>query len=189
MAILGSKKGLPTLAAARLQRWAILLAAYQYDLEFRGTAQHCNADGFSRLPLPTCETGEDPTAVNVAIFNLQQIETLPVDAKQLKQATLSDPLLSKVLLYTQKGWPAEYSGELKPYFHKRHELSVEAGCLLWGVRVVVPPVHQTKVLKELHCTHPGMVRMKGLARAHVWWPNIDQHIEQGVHNCDAYQGV
>ena len=84
MAILGSKKGLPTLAAARLQRWAILLAAYQYDLEFRGTAQHCNANGFSGLPLPTCETGEDPTAVNAAIFNLQQIETLPVDAKQLK---------------------------------------------------------------------------------------------------------
>ena len=54
MAILGSKKGLPTLAAARLQCWAILLAAYQYDLEFRGTAQHCNADGFLRLPLPTC---------------------------------------------------------------------------------------------------------------------------------------
>ena len=189
MAILGSKKGLPTLAAARLQRWAILLAAYQYDLEFRGTAQHCNADGFSRLPLPTCETGEDPTAVNAAIFNLQQIETLPVDAKQLKQATLSDPLLSKVLLYTQKGWPAEYSDELKPYFHKRHELSVEAGCLLWGVRVVVPPVHQTKVLEELHCTHPGMVRMKGLARAHVWWPNIDQQIEQRVHDCDACQSV
>ena len=46
MAILGSKKGLPTLAAAWLQRWAILLAAYQYDLEFRVTAQHCNADGF-----------------------------------------------------------------------------------------------------------------------------------------------
>jgi len=33
-AILGPKKGLPTLAAARLQRWAIFLSAYQYDLEF-----------------------------------------------------------------------------------------------------------------------------------------------------------
>ena len=43
---------------------------------------------------------------------------------------------------------------------------------------MVPPVHQTKVLEELHCTHPGMVRMKGLGGAHVWWPNIDQQIEQ-----------
>ena len=46
-----------------------------------------------------------------------------------------------------------------------------------------------KVLKVLHCTHPGMVRMKGLARAHVWWPNIDQQIEQRVHDRDACQGV
>jgi len=51
MAILGSKKSLPSLAAARLQRWVIFLLGYQYDLEFRSTGQHSNADGFSRLPL------------------------------------------------------------------------------------------------------------------------------------------
>lgn len=39
MAILGSKKSLPTLAAARLQRWAVLLMGYQYDLEFRRSEQ------------------------------------------------------------------------------------------------------------------------------------------------------
>ena len=49
--ILGPKKGLPTLAAARLQRWAMFLSNYRYDLEFRKTERHCNADGFSRLPL------------------------------------------------------------------------------------------------------------------------------------------
>lgn len=31
--------------------------------------------------------------------------------------------------------------------------------------------------------------MKSLARAHVGWPNIDQQIEQWVHNCDACQGL
>ena len=35
---------------ARLQRWAIFLLGYQYDLEFRPTGKHCNADGFSHLP-------------------------------------------------------------------------------------------------------------------------------------------
>ena len=53
--ILGPKKGIPTLAAARLQRWALVLAAYQYDIEFRSTKEHCNADGFSRLPLASGE--------------------------------------------------------------------------------------------------------------------------------------
>ena len=32
--ILGPKKGTPPLAAARLQRWAVLLSAYKYQIEF-----------------------------------------------------------------------------------------------------------------------------------------------------------
>ena len=35
LSILGPKTGVPTLAAARLQRWAILLSAYSYDHEFK----------------------------------------------------------------------------------------------------------------------------------------------------------
>ena len=32
--ILGPKKGIPSLAAARLQRWALILSAYNYQIEF-----------------------------------------------------------------------------------------------------------------------------------------------------------
>jgi len=38
LAILGPKAKLPALAAARFQRWAMCLAAYNYDLVFRPTA-------------------------------------------------------------------------------------------------------------------------------------------------------
>ena len=37
---------------ARLQRWAWILSAYRYDIEFHPTDEHANADGVSRLPLP-----------------------------------------------------------------------------------------------------------------------------------------
>ena len=50
--IFGSKKGVPSLAAARLQRWALLLSAYDYEIQFKPTKSHSNADGLSRLPLP-----------------------------------------------------------------------------------------------------------------------------------------
>ena len=43
LAILGEKKGIPSLAAARLQRWAVLLSAYQYKIRFKPTQKHANA--------------------------------------------------------------------------------------------------------------------------------------------------
>ena len=49
--ILGPKKSVSAVAATRLQRWALLLAAYNYDIEFRSTKEHGNVDALSRLPL------------------------------------------------------------------------------------------------------------------------------------------
>ena len=77
--------------------------------------------------------------------------------------------------------------ELKPYWNGRLELYTHAGCILWGLRVVVPPQGRSTVLAELHGAHPGMTRMKALARQWVWWPNLDQAIEDVVNNCEKCQ--
>ena len=51
LAILGPKSAIPTLAAMRMQRWALRLLAYSYDIEYRRSEDHLNADCMSRLPL------------------------------------------------------------------------------------------------------------------------------------------
>ena len=43
------------------------------------------------------------------------------------------------------------------------------------------------VLAELHSGHPGITRMKALARQLVWWPNLDRAIEELVKNCKECQ--
>ena len=58
-------------------------------------------------------------------------------------------------------------------------------CLFWGIRVVIPaPLHEP-VLKELHLSHPGVVRMKTIARGCFWWPGLDSAIVELGKSCTA----
>ena len=187
LTILGPKKGVPSLAAARLQRWALLLSAYSYEIEFRSTHEHGNADGLSRLPLESEMSVESPTTASV--FNLAQIESLPLTHKAVCDATRKDPLLSKVHQYTLKGWPTEVPEALKPYSTRRQELTVEGDCLLWGMRVILPKKLQGAMLQELHAEHPGASRMKAVARGHVWWPGLDEELVKMSKSCAQCQAV
>ena len=106
-----------------------MLSAYQYDVEFRPTSQHGNADGLSRLPLPVLGSESDLEASQVHHL---QLSTLPVTADQLGRATAIDPILSKVHRHVMQGWPRQVAPELVPYHQKQNELSVECGCLFLG---------------------------------------------------------
>ena len=57
--------------------------------------------------------------------------------------------------------------------------------VLWGQRVIVPQALRESVLKTLHESHIGIVRMKSVARNSVWWPGIDETIEETVKSCEA----
>ena len=57
------------MASARIQRWALTLAAYHYDINYKSGKTNANADVLNRLPLPeyaassrrTCSThGRSP---------------------------------------------------------------------------------------------------------------------------------
>ena len=187
MAILGPKKGIPSLAAARLQRWAILLSAYNYTIEFRATAAHANADGLSRLPLPDSEPLDQFQDVNM--FNILSIDTLPVTSKDIQQATRRDPLLSKVVTYVQSGWPTVVPNEMKPFKSRETELGLEGNCLMWGNRIVIPTKLQPTILTSLHENHPGISRMKSIARSYVWWNGLDKAIETLAQSCLSCQAV
>ena len=79
------------------------------------------------------------------------------------------------------------SEELSPYYHRRTELSLQDGCVLWGARVLIPAPGLASILQELHVTHPGVSRMKALARSYVYWPGIDKDIERLVSDCATCQ--
>ena len=52
--------------------------------------------------------------------------------------TMQDPVLGKVLRFTQQGWPDNPEPLFQPYYSKRLELSHEDGILLRNSQVVIP---------------------------------------------------
>lgn len=180
--LLGHDKPIPASAAARMQRWMLLLAAYCYTWQYRKGQSVANADALSRIPLKNARDASD----YVQFFSATQ--NLPLSADSIRRETQKDAALSKVLLYTRSGWPSKVSEEmLAPYFSRRHELSIERDCVTWRNRVVVPCSLQGPVLRLLHEGHPGATRMKMLARSPVWWPGQTESIEQTVTECEACQ--
>ena len=109
LSIFRPKNAIPPLADARLQRWAVLLSAYSYDVEFRTTERHANAGSLSRLPSksPCSDTVQD----EATIFSLCQVEYLPVPGEEIQKASRNDPILSKVFYYTKFGWPKQVEDE------------------------------------------------------------------------------
>ena len=182
---MGPKKGIPSLAAARLQRWAILLSAYDYTIQYKSTTNHGNADGLSRLPLPSILPDLDSQCVTT--FNFAQVQSLPVTFGDIQKATRRDTILGKVYRYVQEGWPSKVPEELQPYKYRENELGVENGCVVWGMRVIVPQTLHSQVLKSLHANHPGITRTKAIVRSYFWWIGLDKAIEELGKSCQSCQ--
>lgn len=80
---------------------------------------------------------------------------LPITSKEIVLATRYDPILSKVLDFTNHGWPhLIHEEQVKPYATESAELSVEKGCFYGGGRVVILPTHRKEISKLLHGEHP-----------------------------------
>ena len=87
-----------------------------------------------------------------------------------------------------KGWSERNDDdELSPYRQRKDELSLVDDCVLWGNRVIVPVAGRSDVLDLLHDGHPGISKMKLLARQVVWWPGMDAEITKKVQTCEKCQ--
>jgi hypothetical protein len=131
LGLLNPDKATPTMASSRMQLWTLTLLAYEYELIYRPGNQNGNADSLSRLPLPDVPAS---TPVPGDIINLMEhINGSPVDATKLKSWTDRDPVLSQIKHFVLNGWPTTVQDtDLQPYFARKDELSVHAGCLMWG---------------------------------------------------------
>lgn len=151
------------MASPKIQRWAITLRAYEYMILYKEGKYHSNADALSRLTLPEKPEVDRPEE---RVLMLASSDITLVTAEQVDG---QDPVLLRVREMVHKGWSSELKGiEFAPYELRKHKLSIQNGC--------VP-----------HQCHPGVSRMKALARSYVWWPKMDKEVEDTVKACKTWQ--
>lgn len=117
-------KKLPIMTLHRLQRWAIILQSYDYEIRYKRTTNHANADALSRLPM-----GEDidfdnceKNLLDIENIYVSTVDNFPIDADIVADHTKRDKILKRVAQYIAEGWPdhmEKSEGELLKYYSKQ----------------------------------------------------------------------
>ena len=154
---------------------ALILSAYNYTIAYKPGAKHANADSLSRLPLPEATSTTTPQADIILLMDT--LQSSPITARHIRQATDKDPLLARVQTLVLQRWEDGEEKEMKPFNHHRDEMSVQDGCLLWENRVIIPCKLQGDYMKDT----------LGIARGVVWWPALSADIERKVKDCEQCQ--
>lgn len=186
LTIFGSKKGIPTHTANRLQRWAVTLLNYQFKMEHVSSKKLGHADALSRLIPKRSESFEetviaalkDESECTSSMCNM--IRELPVTFEKIKKEAVNDIFIKK--MKNQLGWIKKNKkvDQTTPF-------SICEDVLMYGERIVIPLTLQRKILKEFHTGHPGISRMKSLMRGYVYWPGMDKEVEKCVKTCRGCQ--
>lgn len=174
-----TKKSLSA-APARLQRMMLRLQRYDYTVRYRPGRDMVLADSLSRLPT-SIESPEISLNVKVCFIQFSDRKL-----QEIKEATDQDTTLHRLKEFVFQGFPAkqrELPSDLKPYWSFRDELSVENGVILKGEQIIIPTSLQQSYLEAIHMGHQGISRCQQRAKASIYWPGINDDIEQLIKRC------
>jgi hypothetical protein len=102
------------------------------------------------------------------------------------EATMQDAALKIVMQYTRVGWPRIKRlchALAKPYWKFQDQICECNGLLFYGDRLVVPCQKQSEVLEQLHASHQGITKTQQRAKTAVFWPGMNNRIEDKVSSC------
>ncbi|XP_058810507.1 uncharacterized protein K02A2.6-like [Phymastichus coffea] len=129
--IFGNKKGLPAMAANRVQRWSLILAGYDYEIRYIKGVENESADFLSRFPIQNNSNNETEEYSYLNYFN-EGVRTFSLDS--IRSETDKDLILNLVKKYLLHGWPKNVHDRLLPYKRKEQELTLKI-VVLCGVIV------------------------------------------------------
>ena len=182
----------------RLQRMRQKLVAFNFTCVWQRDTAHSIADALSGSLLHGPAEGEgdeDPLRIAV-VASLSAVDETGTRISPLQDATLTriraaarnDPEYLALRNVILTGFPDHahcLEPETRPYWRIRDMLAVVDDVIVYGPRLLIPRSLRRETLERLHDSHQGMERTKQRARQCVYWPGIDNDIENIVTSCSA----
>ena len=101
-------------------------------------------------------TDHQQSIKSVNIFPVNKLYYMVITKKTAKVQ-----VLPKLVACIRHGsWPSPAPDDVILCHHRRLELAMQDGCIIWGKRVVIPKVLRTKLLEELHIGHTVICQVK-----------------------------
>ena len=137
-AIFHPEKGIPAMTAARMLRYALPSPTHDYEITYRTSAKHANADGLSKLPMyGNRENATESDVMDVFYMNHVDVYTSPHQPFRMSAARIR---------FFRRFWKDHNTGghksALTVWSHSSpngvSRVSSMGVSIMWGIRVVVP---------------------------------------------------
>ena len=184
----------------RLQHLKSHLMAYHFTAHWTKGSNHNAPDTLSRNPVSDPQF--EDTLAEYDIQNNPAISATEIRAittsepptsaclEELQQQAAQDPEYQQLLSVILNGFPdhrQQLPDNCRRFWNVREHLSVDDGLIIYGCRLLIPTILRPKVLSDLHSSHQGLVPTKQRARLTVYWPGIDNDIDNTILSCQFCQ--
>lgn len=171
----------------RIQRLAIRLLRYQFQLEYVPGKHHVIPDTLSRDPISDV-INTDYLENNLKVFSI--LATSKENEARLKQAIDEDETLQTIKFYVLNDWPKHKSAvrsDIKKFWHVKDDIYLHKDILFYKKRIIVPESLKAELLNIIHQSHQGVVSCKKQAQETIYYPGLSTDVENMVLNCPTCQ--
>ena len=198
--ILGNRNSKPP---TRIARWNLRIQDYDFDVIHKKGIDN-PSDFLSRHPLPHDPSVASERAEQFVNFFTQHAIPKAMTLDDISSASKADVTICAIIdLVTNNNWhtiaqpafaahhPNVDMHELQLFSHIRQDLTVntEYGIVLRDSRIVMPTTLHLRAIRLAHEGHQGLIKTKQLLREKVWFPLIDQLVQDFIDKCLACQAT
>ena len=183
----------------RLQRLKTRLMSYNFTAKWLKGNKNEAPDALSRNPVSDPEPTDTLAELDIndqAEMSIAEIRALHGEThvnrhlQDLRQQAEQDEEYQQLRTIILQGFPAhrhQLTELCRRYWNIREHLSLDDDLIVYGCRLLIPAKMRRQILAQLHESHQGTVRTKQRARLSVYWPGIDNDIDNVILACQTCQ--